>query len=331
MSKPSVVVIMGGSSFERKFSLDSGRNVVEALEATGHEVIPVDADENLVQTLRTEKPDVAFIALHGAGGEDGAIPSLLEFLSIPYVGSRPDVCRTTWNKPELPFVMARAFSPDETVVRWPAQVALPEGAFRNLGAANALDLVPDRLGGFPLCVKPACGGSAMGLSKVESADQLGEALMAALAFDDSAMMLEWVDGVELSITVIGDPGDEQVLPPVEIRPKEGLFDTDARSDSKKVDYFCPVRPESLSSDPQVAETIRSTCERAAIEVFRAYGCRDVARVDMVWDGAAPRVLDLKVYPGLTTTSLVPMALKAAEIDFAALLDEMVQVAYERGC
>lgn len=331
MSKPSVVVIMGGSSLERKFSLQSGRNVVDALEATGHEVLPVDADENLVATLRAERPDVAFIALHGAGGEDGAIPSLLNFLEIPYVGSSPEVCRTTWNKPEMPFIMNRTFSPQDTVVRWPAQVSLPENAFRDLGAAGALDLVPAKLGGFPLCVKPACGGSAMGLSKVSAQDQLGEALMAALAYDDCAMMLEWVEGVELSLTVIGDPGDEQVLPPVEICPKGGLFDTEARLDSELVDYFCPVRPESLSSDPQAAEVIRNTCERAAIEVFRAYRCRDIARVDMVWDGACPRILDLKVFPGLTKTSLVPMAIAAADIDFAGLLDEMVQVAYERGC
>lgn len=330
MDKPTVAVIMGGSSFERRFSLASGKHVVEALEASGHKVLALDADENLVDTLRTERPDVAFVALHGAGGEDGAVPSLLTFLDIPFVGSLPPVCRNTWNKAELPFVMACAYAPEDSVVRWPAQVALPEGAFRNLGAAEALDLMPERVGGFPLAVKPACGGSAMGLSKVESADGLGEALMGALAFDDTVLVQEWVDGVELSVTVIGDPGDEEVLPPVEI-VAEGVYDTDARLDPQAVSYFCPVRPESLSPDGQEAASIRSTCERAAIEVYRAFGCRDMARVDMVWDGAAPRVLDLKVFPGLTETSLVPTALEAAGIALPELLDSMVEQAYARGC
>ena len=93
MDKPTVAVIMGGSSFERRFSLASGKHVVEALEARGHKVLALDADENLVDTLRTERPDVAFVALHGAGGEDGAVPSLLTFLDIPFVGSLPPVCR----------------------------------------------------------------------------------------------------------------------------------------------------------------------------------------------------------------------------------------------
>ncbi|MDJ1122247.1 D-alanine--D-alanine ligase [Olsenella sp. YH-ols2217] len=329
MAKPSVAVIMGGSSFERAFSLKSGRNVVDALRAAGHDVIPLDADENLVNTLRDERPDVAFVALHGAGGEDGAVPSLLEFLHIPYVGSEPPVCRTTWSKPELPFVLRRAFRPEDSVVRWPAQFALPAGAFRNLGAAQALDLMPEEVGGFPLAVKPACGGSAMGLSKVEGPDQLGEALMAALAFDDTALVQEWVPGVELSVTVIGEPGDEDVLPPVEIAAK-GLFDTDARMTPDAVDYYCPVRPESLSSDPSEAAAIRSQCERAAIEVFRAFGCRDMARVDMVWDGAEVKVLDLKVFPGLTDTSLVPMAIEAAGLTMEEVLERLVATAHERG-
>lgn len=330
MEKLTVAVIMGGSSFERRFSLASGKHVVEALEGVGHTVIPLDADENLVDTLRAERPDVAFIAMHGAGGEDGAVPSLLTFLDIPFVGSLPPVCRNTWNKAELPFVMARAYAPEDSVVRWPAQIALPAGAFRNLGAAKALDLMPERVGGFPLAVKPGCGGSAMGLAKVEEADQLGVALMGALAYDDTALVQEWVGGAELSVTVIGDPGDETVLPPVEI-VVDGIYDTDARLNPQEVHYFCPVRPQSLSPDPSEADVARSTCERAAIEVYRAFGCRDMARIDMVWDGAAPRVLDLKVFPGLTETSLVPVALAAAQISLPELLDSMVQQAYQRGC
>ncbi|MCI2206821.1 MAG: ATP-grasp domain-containing protein [Atopobiaceae bacterium] len=323
---------MGGTSFERDFSLKSGKLVCDLLEASGHEVMPLDADSNLVDTLRSEKPDVAFVTIHGAGGEDGSVPSLLEFLRIPYVGSRPPVCRASWNKSDIPFVMRRAYGPEESVAIWPAEVVLPASAFRDLGAAKALDLVADRIGsGFPLAVKPACGGSAMGVSKVEEEGELGEAIMAALAFDDSVIIQEWVDGVELSVAVIGEPGDAQVLPPVEIHMTEGLYDTSSRIDPMCVEHFCPVRPESLSADGEVADSCRSEIERAALEVFEAFGCRDMARVDMIWDGAAARILDLKVFPGLTDTSLVPMAVSAAGIDMADLLDEMVACAYERGC
>ena len=332
MSKPTVAVIMGGTSFEREFSLKSGKLVVEALEKAGHDVLPLDADSNLVDTLRSEKPDVAFVCLHGAGGEDGAVPSLLEFLRIPYVGSRPPVCRAAWNKSDIPFVMRRTFSRTDSAAIWPAEVALPSIAFRDLGAAKALDLIPERIkGGFPLAVKPVHGGSALGVSKVERAEQLGEAIMGALSFDQSVLIQEWVDGVELSCTVIGEPGDAQVLPPVEIVPKEGLYDTDARLDTSRVDYFCPVRKDSLAAKDSDAESVRSEIERAALDAFEAYSCRDLARIDIIWDGAAARILDIKTFPGMTETSLVPMAVKAAGIELSDLLDEMVAAAFERGC
>lgn len=331
--KPSVAVIMGGTSFEREFSLKSGKVVTEALEAKGHEVFPLDADSNLVDTLRAEKPDVAFVALHGAGGEDGFVPSLLEFLRIPYVGSRPPVCRASWSKSDIPFVMRRSLPAEDSVALWPAEVVLPGKAFRDLGAAKALDLIPDRIGsGFPLCVKPTCGGSAMGVTKVEDASQLGEAIMAALAFDDSVIIQEWVEGVELSVTVVGDPNDPQVLPPVEIVVKDGIYDTDARTDQDRVEFYCPVRTESLGADEATAQSVRSEVERAAIEVYQVFGCRDLARVDMIWDGAAPRILDLKIFPGLMTDkALVPLEAEAAGIKLDDLLEELVMGAYERGC
>ncbi len=331
MATTKVAVIMGGASFERAFSLKSGRNVCRALEARGYEVIPLDADEHLVDTLRSEAPDVAFVALHGQGGEDGAVPSLLEFLRIPYVGSAPPVCRTTWSKPELPFVMRRLEQEGGTVARWPVQVALPLDAFKDLGAAKALDYVPERLGvDYPLAVKPARGGSALGLTKVEGPGFLGEAIMAALAFDDAVLIQDWVEGVELSVTVLGGDGVEEALPPVEIHPDSGVFDTQARQDADAVDYFCPPRPSSLADDEAEAARIVGVCQQAACEVFRAFGCRDIARVDMVWDGVAPLVLDLKVFPGLTDTSLVPMALEGARIAFGDFIERLVRQAAERG-
>lgn len=326
-----VAVIMGGTSLERKFSLESGQHIAELLERAGHEALPLDADSNLVDTLRAENPDVAYLAIHGAGGEDGTVASLLEFLRIPYVGSRPPASRQAWNKPDLPFVMRRAYG-NECVASWPAEVVLPSRAFRDMGAAKALDVIPERVGagsGFPLACKPARGGSAMGLTRVERAEDLGPAIMEALSFDDSVLIQEWVEGVELSVPVV-DLGDgAQALPAVEVHMKSGLYDTDSREDHDRVEYFCPVRPSSLSADEAEAQAIRSEVERAALEVFEAFGCRDLARVDLIWDGARPMVLDLKVSPGMMPSALIPMAAEAAGIDLSEVLNELVTLAYER--
>lgn len=331
MESIKVAVIMGGASFERAFSLKSGKLVCDELEEAGFEVLPLDADENLVDTLREEKPDVAFICLHGKGGEDGSVPALLEFLSIPYVGSRPPVCRAAWNKPDIPFIMRRSYTAEESNLIWPAEVSLPASAFRDLGAAKALDLVADRIGsGFPLAVKPARGGSAMGVSRVDAADQLGEAIMAALAFDDSVLIQEWVEGVELSCTVYEDEEGINVLPPVEITVTEGIYDTDARLDPARIEYICPVRDASLSPDEGVAASIRSEIERAALDAYLAFDCRDFARVDLIWDGAHARILDVKTFPGLTESSLVPLAVATAGLDLGEVLSSLVVRALERG-
>ena len=330
MAALKVAVIMGGTSLERDFSLKSGKYVIRKLEAAGHEVLPLDAGSQLVDTLREEKPDVAFICMHGAGGEDGTVPALLEFLRIPYVGSRAAVCRAAWNKPDIPLVLKRAFG-DDFSAAWPSEVALPVRAFRDLGAAKALDLVADRIGGgFPLATKPARGGSAMGVSRVDSTDQLGEAIMEALSFDDTVLIQEWVEGVELSVTVIGDADDPQALPPVEIHAREGLYDTEARLDPDRVEYFCPVRPESLAADESEAASIRSEIERVALEAYHAFACRDLARVDMIWDGAQARIIDIKTFPGMTEFSLVPMAVETSGIGMESFVDGLVRNAYERG-
>ena len=333
MSGLKVAVLMGGTSFERSFSLESGKLVCEALQRAGHQVLPLDADEHLIDTLRDEKPDVAFVCIHGAGGEDGIVPSLLEFLRIPFVGSRPAVCRTAWNKADLPMVMKRAYDAGERIASWPAQIVLPARAFRDLGAAKALGLMPERLGGgtkFPLAVKPARGGSAMGLTKVWSADQLGKAILDALAFDDAVVIQPWISGCEVSVPIMCPDGSVCALDPVEVVARGGMYDTESRIEHDRVSYFYPVRSESLSKDPDEAEEIKEHIKEAAIEVFEAYGCRDLARVDMIWDGEAVRVLDLKVFPGLMETAIIPQAIEAAGLSMSEVLDGLIRTAYERG-
>jgi D-alanine-D-alanine ligase len=326
-----VAVLMGGSSFEREFSLASGRHVLRALEAAGHQVLPLDTTALLVDILRREQPDVAYIALHGKHGEDSTIQSLLEFLDIPYVGSTSDVCRFTWNKSILPYVVTSHRLPGAPeYASWPQSICLPAVAFKDLGAAAALDLVEKRIeSGYPLAVKPASGGSAMGITKVENFEGLAPALLDALSFDDEVLIESWVEGVELAVCVVGAGDDARVLPPIEICPKTGFFNTEVRLDSDLVDYYAPPRPASLSSDAAEAARIQLLVEQAALEVHRGHGCRDLSRVDLIWDGEKPRILEINVSPGMTEHSLFPMACKAAGIDFGEFLEGLLEVAIKR--
>lgn len=321
-----VAVLMGGTSFEREFSLASGKNVCAALEEAGHKVVPLDTTSDLVPTLRSERPDVCYSSLHGKHGEDGTIQSLLEFVGIPFVGSPASVCQRTWNKDSLHSEMAtyRAITGDAPLASWPQGLYIARDAFKDMGAATALDLVEQRvLGGYPVAVKPAHGGSAMGVHRVESIDNLGEAILDALSFDEAVVIEQWVEGVEMAVSVLGTGWDAYALPPVEIVPKEGFFGTAARIEPGAVEYLAPVRPSSLSDDEGSAQAIRAEIERAALEVYRAYNVRDLARVDLIWDGAQARVLEVNVSPGMSERSLFAAACEAAGLTLPRVLDELI--------
>lgn len=326
-----VAVLMGGTSLEREFSLESGKRVCDALEAAGHKVLPLDTTDSLVDTLLSERPDVAYIALHGKNGEDGTVQSLLEFLQIPYVGSAATVCRSTWNKSTVPYFI-ESYSPEgREGASYPYGICIAATCFKNMGAANAIKLIPERIpAGLPVCVKPACQGSALGMHKVDEPEGLGEAILDALSFDDEVIIQEWVEGVELAVSIIGDGPDAHALPPVEIVPKRGIYDTAARMDNDAVDFFAPVRESSLSGDPANAAAIRSEIERAALQAHNAYGCHDISRVDMIWDGAQARILEVNVSPGMTPLSLFPLAVEAGGLSLESVLSELLDRAVERG-
>lgn len=327
-----VAVLMGGKSFEREFSLESGKLVCEALEQAGHKVVPLDTNAQLVPTLRSEKPDVVYNALHGKHGEDGTIQSLLEFLGIPFVGSPASVCHRAYNKDALHSSLAkyREITGDAAVASWPQGIYITRDAFKDMGAVTALDLIPERVaGGFPLIVKPAHGGSALGVHKVDKAEDLGEAILDALSYDDAVNIEQFVEGVEISVAVLGNGWDAYALPPVEIVAQGDFYDADARLNAELVDMYCPVRNESLSADEAEAQAIRAEIERAALEVYHAYNVRDLGRIDMIWDGAQAKCFEVDVSPGMTSHSLFPKACEAAGLSMSAVLDELVQTASGR--
>src|SRR5919205_3497025 len=171
-----IAVLKGGRSLERQVSLKSAARVEDALERLGHEVLAIDVGADLVGRLRAARPDVAFVALHGEDGEDGAVQELLELLDIPYTGSGPAACARSWDKVVAKYALRDAGLPT------PEFHAFEQAAFRDLGAADALPEIERRLG-FPIVVKPARGGSALGIKFARAAEDIAGALVAAFAYD----------------------------------------------------------------------------------------------------------------------------------------------------
>lgn len=313
--KEKIAVLMGGRSLEREVSLHSGRRVAEALQGLGYCVLPLDVTADLVNTLRSERPDAAYIALHGKYGEDGTIQELLEFLEIPYTGPGVVSCALSWDKSVTKHLLA------ENGVATPPWITLTADAFKQMGAATAVDVMADGVGGFPVAVKPSRQGSALGLMRVEERSSLAEALLDALSYDTAALVERWIEGAEIAVSVLGDGDDARVLPPVEIAPKSGLYDFSARYAEGETEFFSPARLDA---------SVLARAEETALRVHTLLRCRDVSRVDMIVDSdGTPWVLECNSSPGMTETSLLPMAAEAAGMSFQDVVSVVTRAALDR--
>jgi D-alanine-D-alanine ligase len=299
-----VAVVRGGRSLEREFSLRSGHHVATALRHGGHEVSEVDVDQDLSKILQAS--DVAFIALHGRDGEDGTVQLTCEALGIPYTGSSPLTCRLCFDKGLSKGVLHRAGLPT------PPGYVLSAEAVRHMGAGTALRIGAERLG-YPLAVKPAAAGSALGLSVVRDPSELSAAAMAALNHGERFLVERFVDGTEVSIPVLG--GEHQALEPVEIRTKQGVFDFETRVSPGMYEYVCPAT---------INPAVRDAAQQIASEACRVLGTRDFARVDMRIGDDGPAILDVKTCPGLTETSTVPLAVEQSGSSFEDFAGRIVE-------
>ncbi len=307
LAPANVAVLCGGISLEREVSLRSGGRVADALGDRGHHVTRLDVDAELVRTLEEGAFDVAVLALHGSAGEDGTIQSLLELVGLPYTG--PDVLASSlaWNKPIAQGLYARAG------LAVPDRVSLSQQAFREMGATAAVDRIAAALG-TPLVVKPATGGSSLGLSIVTDPTNLPQAIVGAFSYADTVLIERFIAGVEVAVTVL----DGVSLPAVEIQPKEGAYDFAARYTAGATEFHVPARLE-----PAVAEA----CAATAVAAYEAIGARHVSRADLIVDPqGTPWLLELDTCPGMTGTSLVPMAAAAAELPFDLLCERIVGLA-----
>jgi D-alanine-D-alanine ligase len=299
-----VAVLAGGRSLERAVSQRSGARVELALRRLGHDALMLDADARLGRRLAEERLDAAIVAIHGRDGEDGTVQELLELAGVPYAGAGPAACVIASDKIATKRRLVAAGLPTAPFA------PVSAGAVRDLGADALLGAIGERVG-LPLVVKPARGGSSLGVRRVDTESELPAALLSALAYDDHVLCERFVAGREIAVTVLGDVA----LPAVEAIPQgaEG-YDFDARYTPGATEFVVPAEIGPESSE-------------AALAACRLIGCAGFARVDLLLPPeGAPQILELNTVPGLTETSLTPLAAQAAGMTFEDLVAALLQSA-----
>jgi len=308
-------VLKGGRSLERQVSLRSGARVQDALERLGHDVLAIDVGADLVDQLEAAAPDVAFVALHGREGEDGTVQELLEVLGIPYTGPGVSACMRAADK-----VLAKHEMRDRGIPT-PDFYSFSETAFEALGAAQALPAIENRLQ-FPIVVKPATQGSALGIKFARTPADVPQALVAAFSYDRKVLLERYVRGRDLAVSIIDEPDGARALPIVEAVPQhEDFYDFESRYEIGRTKFVCPADLEG---------EISTMASEIALAVYELLGFTGFGRVDLMLD---PRqdlyVLEADAVPGLTETSLLPQAADAAGIGFDELMGRIVRAALSR--
>ncbi|WP_086664887.1 D-alanine--D-alanine ligase family protein [Lentzea kentuckyensis] len=314
MADRMVAVLSGGLSHEREVSIRSGRRLSAALRSAGVTVEEWDADASLLTRLRDHRPDAVVVALHGGEGENGSVQAILEMFGVPYVGTDSRACRRAWDKPTAKAELARAG------LLTPEWVVLPHATFRELGAKPVLDAMVSTLG-LPLMLKPDQGGSALGAHVVRDAADLPAAMVGCLAYGDTVLAEQFISGVEVAVTVVDGPDGPTALPAVEIVPESGVYDYTARYTAGLTDFHSPARLDA---------TAAKAVGELAVAAHRLLGLRDVSRTDaVVAEDGSVYFLEVNVSPGLTETSLLPMAVEAAGESLGEIYAGLIERAVAR--
>jgi D-alanine-D-alanine ligase len=328
-----VAVLKGGGSLERTVSLRSGARVQSTLRQLGHEVVAIDAGPDLVAQLLESQPDAAFVALHGSDGEDGTVQGLLEAIGIPYTGSGPAACMRCTDKALAKYLMCEAGIPT------PEFAAFKESAIKDLGVAAALPGL-ERSIGFPLVAKPASQGSALGVKFARSAAELPGAIVGALSYDRKVVLERYIRGRDLAVSVLDSPvggapasdgsplapgsvAEPVALPVVEAIPREEEFyNYESRYEIGMTTFVCPA---------ELPDGVAERAQELALQTYQLLGCHGVARVDLMLEEETGElaVLETNVVPGLTETSLLPLAADAAEIWLDLLVQRILDSAFTR--
>ncbi|MEZ4317570.1 MAG: D-alanine--D-alanine ligase [Myxococcota bacterium] len=287
-----VGVLMGGLSTERDISMKSGKAVSKALKARGWEVVDIEVGRDLPAKLVASGVQAVWVALHGRFGEDGCVQGLLEVMGIPYTGCGVRASAVAMDK--IATKRAVAPFPEVRMARDVVVTAVGEAPF------------------LPCVVKPAVGGSTIGISIARSAEEYATALGAALALDSHVLVEEFVAGEEITVAVL----EGEALPVVRIVPKSGFFDFEAKYTAGMTDYEVPGN---------IPADAAQSAQRAAVAAYQALGCGGLCRADFIVpaDGSAPVFLEINTIPGMTATSLSPMAAGATGIGFEELVERIL--------
>ena len=330
MSRLRVAVLMGGPSAEREVSLATGEEVVRALDPARYDVLPVEItadgrwvvaagrggdrpDLGIERLLLCPRVDVAFIALHGAYGEDGTVQGLLELLGVPYTGSgvlASALAMDKWRSRQL-------FERNGLPV--PRYLSVLDGDGRD--RARIRRLVDDRLG-YPCVVKPNAQGSTIGVSLVRRPDDLDRAVDLALGYGPVVLIEEYVAGTEITVGILEDPdtGQPVALPVVEIVPHDEFYTYTAKYAPGGSDHVVPAR---------IPGAVAGRARDLAVAAHEVLGCQGMSRVDMIAGRDDVVVLEVNTIPGMTPTSLLPDAARAAGIDFPSVVDRIIRCALRR--
>jgi len=310
--KKRVALIYGGKSAEREVSLLTGRQVTRALVEKGFSVTALDLDDNLVTSLKEARPDVVFIALHGKYGEDGCLQGLLDILDLPYVGSGVLASALAMNKA----ISKKLFRLEGLLC--PKDILVSRYALKQPGLQTIIEQITKNFT-YPLVVKPNKQGSTIGLTVVRSFQDLENAVIEASKYDDEVLVEEYISGTEITVGVLGDT-EPQALPVIEIRSVTGLYDYEAKYTPGMSEHIIPA---------EISKHAYKAAQDAAIKAHRALGCRHISRSDFI---VTPEdevyILEVNTIPGMTQTSLVPDAAKAAGIEFSDLIALLVEFALD---
>ena len=311
LTRSKIGVLMGGQSSEREVSLKTGEAVYRSLVRSGYDAVAIDVSANLSRALQEQAIEIAFLALHGPGGEDGAIQGFLETLGIPYTGSG---------------VRASAIGMHKIVTKTELaaqEIPVPRGTVVLRGTTPGLGrlLTTSKLK-LPVVVKPASQGSTIGVTIVRKPSQWKESLRVAHRYDEEAMVEAFIPGHEVTVSLLGDAdGTVTGLPAVEIVAPDGFYDFSAKYEKGRTQYLCPA--------PLTAAVTRQI-RQLAIQTYHALGCNGAARVDFrITPKGKPYVLEINTVPGMTETSLLPMAAGKAGLSYDALTERILQSALRR--
>lgn len=303
-----IAVLYGGVSNEREVSISSSKGIIQALKNKGHEVISIDFHPNKIAEITALDVDLVFIGLHGKHGEDGAVQGLLDMLEIPYVGSGVLASSLAMDK----YKAKQMFATENIPVAKDKQYRIT----KKTNVQKVAKEINESFS-FPFIIKPNREGSTVGLSVVKNANETEEAIRTANASDEFILIEQFIDGMELTVPVLGKMNEERALPIIEIVPKNELYDYESKYTAGGSEHIVPAR---------ISETLTEQIKQYAVKAHQVLGCETYSRVDfLLTEEGIPYILEVNTLPGMTPTSLYPDSAKVEQISYDDMIETFVQL------